>query len=103
SARSEAALDQATSNLLENLRKYPQRPLADVAFTLSVARRGFACRRFLLARSTEEALTQLNDAQLQILQVNDAQPLRTGEILENPQVAFLFPGQGSQYAGMAHG
>ncbi len=98
SARSEAALEQATSNLLENLRKHPQRPLADVAFTLSVARRGFAHRRFLLARSTEEAIDLLSDVQL-----NNAPQLRTGEIVENPQIAFLFPGQGTQYAGMARG
>lgn len=91
SARSEAALDQATSNLLESLQKHPQHPLADVAFTLSVARRGFAHRRFLLARSTEEAIEQLREPRL----------LRTAGIEENPQVAFLFPGQGTQYAGMA--
>ncbi|HEV3039221.1 MAG TPA: SDR family NAD(P)-dependent oxidoreductase [Candidatus Angelobacter sp.] len=106
SARSEAALDHATANLLENLRKHPQRPLADVAFTLSVARTGFAQRRFLLARSTEEAIALLSDGQLNAAQLTDGQfadtpRLRTGKIEENPQVAFLFPGQGTQHAGMA--
>ncbi|HEV2992240.1 MAG TPA: SDR family NAD(P)-dependent oxidoreductase [Candidatus Angelobacter sp.] len=90
SARSASALDQVTSNLLENLQRNPQRPLADVAFTLAVGRHGFAQRRYLVAENTDAAIHQLQNAF----------SLRTGEADESSQVAFLFPGQGSQYAGM---
>ncbi|HLJ90483.1 MAG TPA: SDR family NAD(P)-dependent oxidoreductase [Candidatus Angelobacter sp.] len=90
SARTGPALDQAAVNLLDNLRSHPLRPLADVAFTLATGRRGFAQRRYLLAGTTEQAIRQLQDAQ----------GLRTAEAENNSQVAFLFPGQGSQYAGM---
>ncbi|HKV08917.1 MAG TPA: type I polyketide synthase, partial [Thermoanaerobaculia bacterium] len=55
SAKSEEALEAATDNLAEDLGARPDRPLADVAFTLQAGRRAFAHRRVLVCRDTEDA------------------------------------------------
>jgi amino acid adenylation domain-containing protein len=96
SARSEAALEAATDNLAADLESHPGRPLADVAFTLQVGRRAFPHRRVLVARDTEEAR--------QALAGRDPRRL-LGDVQEAGRrpIAFLFPGVGDHYAGMARG
>jgi len=93
SARSKPALDRACANLAAHLEAHPELALADVAFTLQVGRQTFAHRRALIGRNHEEA----------------AAALRSGESGRGstrrldgplPAVAFMFPGQGAQYAGM---
>ena len=92
SARSDAALDHATERLADTLRNQPELPLRDVAFTLQGGRKRFDHRRFLLASSAEEALDLLGRPET----------LRTlRQSAEERPVVFLFPGQGSQYPGMA--
>src|SRR5205085_2941608 len=59
SARTPAALEAATANLLGYLEQNADTPLADVAFTLQVGRKAFEQRRFLLCRDREEALRLL--------------------------------------------
>lgn len=96
SARSENALDQATSNLGQHLQTHPELDLADAAFTLQVGRRFFHHRRILVADSEQrdEAIAALNNsASLGAFVAKDD---------ERP-VVFMFPGQGSQYVGMAAG
>jgi len=67
--------------------------LADVAHTLRVGRRAFAHRRHVVAATAAEAARLL---------LAPPTPARTvGEDL--PEIAFLFPGQGAQYAGMGRG
>ncbi len=93
SARSEAALDQATANLGQYLARHPEVNLADVAWTLQVGRRAFPCRRAVAARNPAEAV--------QILSPREGKRLSARlKPLENPAIAFLFPGQGSQYPNM---
>ena len=67
--------------------------LRDVAHTLHVGRREFAHRRFVVADSLTDAAARLRD-------VAD-RPAAT-RLCESasPNIVFLFPGQGSQYAGM---
>ena len=96
SARSEAALDQATSNLGDHLQAHPELELADVAFTLQAGRRFFQHRRVLVVQSDERAET--------IAALND--PASLGAFIasdDDRPVVFMFPGQGSQYVGMAAG
>ena len=93
SARSEAALDQATANLGRYLGEHPDANLADVAWTLQTGRRPFTSRRAIAARTVADAVKVLSQPQGKRL------PARTKQ-LENPKVAFLFPGQGSQYPNM---
>ena len=94
SARSQAALEQATDNLAQHLKANPEVSLADVAWTLQTGRRSFPFRRTVVARDVAEATAALSE--------RDAKRVRTrtrGK--ENPGVCFLFPGQGSQHPNMA--
>jgi len=95
SAKNPAALDTATTNLLDHLKAHPTLNLADAAYTLQVGRRSFPHRRCLVCRDSGEAI--------QTLEARDAKRLFTFERdpdAETPGVVFMFPGQGSQYVGM---
>ncbi|MCX5661184.1 MAG: beta-ketoacyl synthase N-terminal-like domain-containing protein, partial [Planctomycetota bacterium] len=92
SARSIAALDVATANLAEHLAAHPDTDLADAAYTLQIGRRPFAHRRAVVARDAAEARAALVPER-----GNTAQAPGGGKAA---RVAFLFPGQGSQYVGM---
>ena len=92
SARGETALNNARRNLADHLEREPQTNLADMAYTLQVGRRAFSYRRAFAFRNRDEALTALR---------SEARSIELGET--PPSVAFLFPGQGAQYAGMAAG
>jgi amino acid adenylation domain-containing protein len=93
SARTEAELATATANLADDLRRHPEVPLADVAWTLAAGRHLFAHRRAVVCSDREQALAALAGGRV-----------FTGheESTERP-VAFLFPGQGSQHVAMAAG
>jgi amino acid adenylation domain-containing protein len=91
SARSEAALAAQCANLAARLAG-PELALADVAWTLAAGRRSFPYRLALHASTKEELRERLLDAG------SLKKACRAGDA--SPQIAFLFPGQGSQYAGM---
>ena len=59
SAKTQAALDAATTNLARHLRESPGQELADVAYTLQLGRKAFAHRRTLVCRDREEAMVAL--------------------------------------------
>ena len=92
-ARSEAALDRATTNLADHLDDHPDTPIADVAFTLQVGRRSGEHRRVTVCETLDETVDRLLDLPPQEVfaasQRAAARPL-----------VFMFPGQGAQYAGM---
>jgi amino acid adenylation domain-containing protein len=91
SASSEKGLEAMSRRLGAHLKRHPSLDVADVAWTLATGRRAFEYRRAIRCRSTAQAVAALE----------------RGEWLAAPQgvaargVAFLFPGQGSQYAGMS--
>lgn len=94
SAQSKAALDGNAKALAAHLRANPEMDLADVAYTLKEGRRGFAKRRVLVAGTPEEAAA--------LLEENDPRKVFTHDRLGGaPEVVFMFPGGGAQYAGMA--
>ncbi|MEW2912722.1 beta-ketoacyl synthase N-terminal-like domain-containing protein [Leisingera sp. JC11] len=94
SGQTKAALDANTQALADYLTANPEADLADVAFTLREGRRGFAKRRVLVAETAAEALA--------LLQENDPRKVFTHDRLgDAPEVVFMFPGGGAQYAGMA--
>ncbi|MDF3414227.1 KR domain-containing protein [Sulfitobacter sp. M57] len=94
SGASKAALDANTAALAAHLRSHPDQPLADVAHTLKQGRRAFEKRRVVVAETHTEAAELLESA--------DTRRVFTHEALgENPEVVFMFPGGGAQYAGMA--
>jgi acyl transferase domain-containing protein/acyl carrier protein len=95
SARSAGALEAATQRLAAHMRQHPEQHLADVCYTLQVGRREFNHRRMLVCRDRDEAIEALES-------VADKRVL-TSEIVNSasePGVVMMFPGQGSQYAGM---
>ena len=94
SARSETALNQAWRQLAAHVRTYPEVDLADVAFTLHLGRHFFKHRRALVVDGERPRLLESLDAADKLPAVVAA--------AERPTV-FLFPGQGSQYPGMAAG
>ncbi|HEX2645529.1 MAG TPA: type I polyketide synthase, partial [Thermoanaerobaculia bacterium] len=96
SAKSEAALEAMTDRLAAHLEEQPEQDLADVASTLQTGRRIFPYRRALVCRETGEARRWLAE--------RDGRRL-LGSYLEpgNRPVAFLLPGVGDHYPGMARG
>ncbi len=94
SARTPAALEQATRNLAEFLAAHPETDLADAAWTLQVGRQALEHRRMLVCEGTADAVAALTA------------PAASGRVATRRRepgrstVAFLFPGQGSQHPGM---
>ncbi len=94
SARSKVALEAASARLGAHLRAHPEQELADIAWTLHKGRRAFEHRRVLVGESHEQAAA--------LLEENDTRKVFSHTVLNAPvQVAFMFPGGGAQYAGMA--
>ncbi|KIC36721.1 type I polyketide synthase [Leisingera sp. ANG-M7] len=94
SGQSKAALDANTQALADYLKSNPAADLADMAFTLKEGRRGFAKRRVLVAETAAEAIDLISE--------NDPRKVFTHDRLSgSPEVVFMFPGGGAQYAGMA--
>ncbi|HXI70249.1 MAG TPA: condensation domain-containing protein, partial [Verrucomicrobiae bacterium] len=94
SAKTEMALDQATTNLADHLKQNPTLNPADVAHTLQAGRHDFTHRRMLVCRDVKDAVTALEarDAKRIFSRVSQH---------ENPPVVFMFPGQGAQQVNMA--
>jgi phthiocerol/phenolphthiocerol synthesis type-I polyketide synthase E len=90
SAKNAPALDAAVDRLREHLDAHPQIDLEAAAQTLQLGRRAFNLRRALVARTPGEAVTLLSG---KLPPPADTQG-------RTPPVAFLFPGQGAQQAGM---
>ena len=95
SAKTETALQQANSNLASYLRDHPEQSLADIAYTLQSGRTLFNHRCAIICQDHAGALEAIEDpASLRAITLHDARRDR--------EVAFLFPGVGEQYIGMAH-
>jgi acyl transferase domain-containing protein len=92
SARSKEAVDQAAERLASSLSTSPDIDLDDVAYTLQEGRRALPHRRWVVAKTAAEASQRLTDP-----------PVFSGvsgPVAGVRQVAFMFSGQGSQYAQM---
>ncbi|WP_201027345.1 type I polyketide synthase [Serratia rubidaea] len=90
SARSEAALKQTVADLAQHLRTQPTLRLQDVTHTLREGRQTFDWRAIFSVSTLEQACEKL--------QRGVSKP---SQALTSAEVALLFPGQGSQYWGMA--
>ncbi len=88
SARSEQAMARMGERLAQFAGSSTGAALADVAYTLACGREHFPVRRFQVATGLAAAAP---------LFAGTAAPAVTG----TPRIAFVFPGQGVQYAGMA--
>ena len=96
SARTPAALDELRRRLATYLTEHPRLDLSDVAYTLQCGRKSLPHRSGLVCRGIEDAVEALTGL--------DTQRIFTGPRLAGGRpVAFLFPGQGTQYVNMARG
>jgi amino acid adenylation domain-containing protein len=92
-AKSQKALDACTANLASFLENHQSINLADVAYTLQIGRKHFDHRRVLSCKGVSDAIPVLRGRESDRL-IGNSGRLRTRPI------AFMFPGQGSQYHGM---
>ncbi|HVF62225.1 MAG TPA: amino acid adenylation domain-containing protein [Thermoanaerobaculia bacterium] len=97
SAKSAAALEAATDRLADHLETHLDLDLADVAHTLRVGRRAFAHRRAVVCASRREAAAALRACDAERVSTHALPAASRGA---GRPVAFLFPGQGAQHAGM---
>ena len=89
SAKTATALDAMSQRLADHLENHPV-DLADVAYTLAQGRRAFPFRRSVTATNREDAIRKLREV------------TKTVSAPANKRkIAFLFPGQGSQYVDMS--
>ncbi|MEV8115867.1 SDR family NAD(P)-dependent oxidoreductase [Streptomyces xiamenensis] len=95
SGRGREALEQAGRDLARHLRRNPELPLADVAFTLQVGRQRFDERRALVVRGTEDAL--------RLLESGGSGGYERRERLRERPVGYAFPGGEAWYPGAAAG
>jgi phthiocerol/phenolphthiocerol synthesis type-I polyketide synthase E len=98
SAHGDGALQRSGAALADALRTEPAPELADVAHTLRVGRQAFAHRMALVCHDRADAVAALDGTGVTPLTVGRIDP--TGSAAE---VAFLFPGQGSQRLAMGRG
>ncbi len=98
SARSPQAVAELANSYADHLEAHPEIPLADVAYAANAGKSHFTHRAAVIADSSERAALKLRSfaadptasgAASGVVEHDDAQ-----------RVAFLFTGQGAQYAGM---
>ena len=97
SARTPAALVQLADHYRSWLGAHPEATLADVCFTAGTGRAHLEHRAALVVNSRDAAIDLLGA----LAEDRPAPGLVRGESHEPPKTAWLFTGQGSQYAGMA--
>jgi acyl transferase domain-containing protein len=90
SAATPAALAAACTRLAAHLTAHPGLDLRDVSHTLADGRPAYRHRAAVVATDLRSAAAALTDRKRR----------PTGDASAAPRVAFLFPGQGTQYGGM---
>lgn len=93
SAKTSAALETATTNLQQHLQNNAAINLADAAHILQRGRKAFNYRRCIVCQNTTEGI-----AALQSIDPNRVFTRQTQ--IRDPEIAFMFSGQGSQYVNM---
>ncbi len=99
SARSDEGLVSVARRMAEHLAAEPAASLADVAWSANTGRSHFGHRLAVIAESVGQARERLEAVAAGGQEVAGAVQGRLHGS-ERPEVAFLFTGQGSQYAGM---
>lgn len=92
SARSPEGLDALTQNLATHIDEQPQTSLADVAYSLQTGRKAFAYKRMLVCENSEDVVPTLRGERGSLMTSHSPRALDA--------IAFLFPGQGTQYCNM---
>lgn len=93
SAKTTAALDLMTTNLVAYLEANRDVNLADLAYVYHVGRKHFSHRRAVVCRNVEDAIETLESRVTNHVLNGSCEA-------ENTPVVFMFPGQGAQYVNM---
>ncbi|MGV9856874.1 beta-ketoacyl synthase N-terminal-like domain-containing protein, partial [Streptomyces sp. NPDC003442] len=99
SSKSEAALRAQATRLLDHVERHPEIAAEDIGLSLATTRTAFEHRAVVLAPDRAEAVRSLADH----LAGRGGSGLVEGVAKRSAGVAFVFPGQGSQWVGMAAG
>ncbi|MCC5601616.1 type I polyketide synthase [Nostoc favosum] len=91
SAKTDSALETATTNLVNHLQQHPELNLADVAYTLQVGRHGLSHRRTVVCQDTQDAIAAFQ---------NPKRVLTSTQDMNERPVAFMFTGLGTHYVNM---
>ena len=95
SAKTEDALKRYAHDLSRFLIEEPGVKLTDMAYTMSIGRKGFNYRKSIVFRDKEDLIAALNQIKFK------EQIVKSKNV--NNSIVFLFPGQGSQYLNMGKG
>lgn len=93
SGKTSTALRGLVSNFVEFIESRAEPALADIAYTAQVGRVHFPFRKAIVAKDVREAAVQLREQQRRL-----CGPLKRPA--SPPKIAFMFSGQGTQFAGM---
>ena len=99
SAKTETALECATTNLLAYLQHHPEVNLADVAYTTQIGRSVFPYRRALVCTDVQDAIATLERRDTSKILTLDASQA-PGAQEQQPTIAFLFPDVSEQFVDM---
>ncbi|MFF9772034.1 type I polyketide synthase, partial [Streptomyces sp. NPDC014636] len=97
SAKSATALRAQAAHLLEHAEAHPEATGADTALSLATTRTAFDHRAVVLAPDRTAAIRELQS----YVTGRTTTALVEGTVRRGTGVAFVFPGQGSQWLGMA--
>lgn len=101
SAKSRGALADQAKQLVEYLRENPQTKLADLVHSLAVGRDEFGVRQTVVAQDIVGIIAGLQGVRSALNHSSSETKPLVGRAATEPQVVFLFSGQGTQYSGMA--
>ncbi|MBD2615673.1 acyltransferase domain-containing protein [Nostoc punctiforme FACHB-252] len=91
SAKTDSALETATTNLVNHLQQHPEFNLADVAYTLQVGRHGLSHRRTVVCQDIEDAIAAFQ---------NPKRVLTSTQDMNERPVVLMFTGLGTHYLNM---
>lgn len=98
SAKSSSSLDELVDKWVEFLDREKDTPLRDIAFTAALSRTQLSQRLAVIGKDKDEIKQKLQAWR----EGRTPKGLTHGQIFANrkPRIAFIFTGQGAQYAGM---
>jgi acyl transferase domain-containing protein/NADPH:quinone reductase-like Zn-dependent oxidoreductase/acyl carrier protein len=97
SAKNYHSLQQLVNRYLHMLPNYPDSEIANLCYTSNQGRAHFSCRLSALIKNKSDLISFLETKQKELAETN---LLTKNNPSQDYKVAFLFPGQGSQYPRM---
>ncbi len=93
SAKTETSIGNYAKKLAAFVENHEEVNIEDIAYTIQNTREDFNSRRFVIAADRNELLSKLNSEKIDL---SSSKKLST----KASEVAFMFPGQGSQFVNM---